>query len=277
MRVVFGNGEKRLAITGPGGSVMDGVATFYPAMQLGPNEGLAEGPTDLVVAPRDDGFHLRSLIDPEPRRFDTEADLLSALEFGVTHFLLLGRLADTHLHASGVVVPGRAPRSAVLALGPSGSGKSSVALFWSRAGLPLLGDDIIILSGNGELSAFPRLLKVREERLEDAGVRTPRRLLFDAETREARFDPTHGAGWAEGTARPGVVARVRHEDGAGLRIRPLPTADALRLLLDSVLDTGLGPHESFPRFTQLLEEARFVDVVFEHAEEAARGLLELEP
>lgn len=277
MRVVFGNRGKSLTIEGPPGSVLESARSLYPGAQIDPAS-TADGPADLVVrAGAEGGWELRSPIDPAPRAFADPPDLLNAIEFGVTHFLLLGERDLTHLHAAGAVVPERGARGAVLALGPSGSGKSSIALFWARAGLPLLGDDIVLLGDEAELRPFPRSLKVRSERLRDAGIVPPGPRLFDPETLEARYDPAHGAGWAEPGVRAAVVARVRWTPGAALRIEPMATADALRLVLDSVLDTGVGPHESFARVAELLDRARCVDVTFGEAAEAARALIELEP
>ena len=61
--------------------------------------------------------------------------------------------AHAHLHAAGTVVSSRA----LVALGSSGAGKSSLALAWSLAGYPLLGDDAVLLAADGRVYLTERV------------------------------------------------------------------------------------------------------------------------
>jgi hypothetical protein len=274
--VVFGIQERSLTIQAPAGPVIDAVRGMFGDTQL--PLGQAGGAADLVVSETPDGYELRARTEPIVQRFPTTAELVGAIEYGVTHFLLGAHRERTHLHAAGAVAAshtGAAP--AVLALGPSGSGKSSLALAWSMRGLPLLGDDVVLLGDEGRLSPFPRPVRVRAERLQEVGVVVAEPALLDAETREARYDPSRTAGWAAPGANAAVVARIHRVEGAAVRVEPLSAAAGLQLLIGSVLDSGASPLESLLRFADLLDGARVVDVRFGSAVEAARAIEELLP
>ena len=163
LHVAFGTDARSLSIRGPDGPVLASLRGIFAGARR-PTAGL-DGPADLTVSETGDGFELRAHTDPEVRRFDSAAELVGALEFGVAHFLL-GALRDrTHLHAAGAVSATSRTPAAVLALGPSGSGKSSLALAWSRRGLPLLGDDVVLADATGAPAPFRRPLRVDAELL----------------------------------------------------------------------------------------------------------------
>ncbi len=265
-----------LTIDVPGGPVEDALLALHAADRMrGSREASGGGlEWDLLVTETVAGYSLRSRIDPSDQTFASLADLLDAIEFGVSHFLLLGHPGETHLHAAGATVGSHGGR-ALLALGPNGAGKSSLALSWSSAGCPLLGDDIVLLREDGGLLPFQRPLKVSMDRLREVGVRPQDTLWVDTETDEGRYAPEAETGWAEAGARAVLVARARWVRDAPLTIRPLPSREALRLLMDSALDTGRTPLASFPAFTALLSEAAAVDVRFGEARAAAEALLRL--
>ena len=68
-----------------------------------------------------------------------------------------GYEAYSCLHASAVAIEGRA----VAIVGPSGAGKSSTAAAFARLGYPVLSDDIVALTGDGQRfhvqPAYPRV------------------------------------------------------------------------------------------------------------------------
>ncbi len=273
LRVVFGNQGRSLTVQAPTGPVVEAVRGMFADAQIPVG---SVGPADLMVAETPEGYDLRAPTDPVAQRFRTAAEVVGAIEFGVAHFLLGAHSAHTHLHAAGAVADpflGDAP--AILALGASGSGKSSLALAWSRSGFALLGDDVVLLGDGGRLTPFRRPVRVACERLHELGVAVHEPALVDEQTREARYDPEEGAGWAEPGARAAVVARVAWSEGEAVRVRPLTSAEGLELLIGSVLGTGAPPLESFARFTDLLSGGRVVDVRFGNAAEAAAALAEL--
>jgi hypothetical protein len=204
------------------------------------------------------------------RRFRRLPSLLAAVEFAVLQRLLEGHHGETHLHASGAVVGGRA----VLALGPSGAGKSSLALTWSRAGHPLLGDDVILADARGGVRGVPRLVKVSRRVLHAHGLSDDVTVAPDPRSPELWWDPDRGGGWARGVHRPALVARVSFERRMSTRLEPMTPAAGLRLLLDHVMEAGLKPEESLDRLARIAESATFVAVRFGSGRDAAAELAE---
>lgn len=132
-------------------------------------------------------------------------------------------------HATAVAAGGRA----LLITGPSGSGKSALALEMMALGAALISDDQVLLARRGEdvIASLPRqgaagaglieargLGLIRAERL--AGP-TPVALIIDLETRE--------------TAR---LPRTRHTTLLGIRIRTLRRPEWLSA---AALLLALGP------------------------------------
>jgi hypothetical protein len=273
LRVAYGTSERSLTIEAPDGPVLRVLRSLFPDSQL-PAAQADASPADLVVRPLGNGWEVRSRFDEPAERFTGDAPLVSGLELGIVGFLLSLERTRTHLHAAGAVRPGASPGAALLALGPSGSGKSTLALAWSRLGLPLLGDDTILVGEEGLLSPFRRPVKIVRERLEESGLLPFDRLLSDPVTGEVRYDPAGGPGWAAPGARARLVARVRWQAGSALVVAPLARADALATLMASIQDTGAGPAPSLGHFAELLRDAERVDVTFGRAADAAGELVE---
>jgi hypothetical protein len=195
-------------------------------------------------------------------------DLMSAVEWETNLSLLATVAGYAHLHASGVVVDG----GGVLAVGPSGSGKSSLAMAWHQAGRCLIGDDAILLGQGGDVRSFARLMKLDWDRARAFGIDVERTLGFDPTDREIWYDPSGGAGWATEVVPVRAVAWVRWRAGAGLRVRRLEPAEGLNHLLSDLLDTGLEPAGAFPALAILASEAELLHVEFDDAVEAAAVL-----
>ena len=227
---------------------------------LGTSKELGSGP---------DGFFFRNL--EERAIFGSVPDLLAAVEFAVVIDLLAGAKGTTHIHAAGTGTP----HGAVLVTGPAGAGKSSIALAWALSGLPLLGDDVIQMDEEGLVAAFPRLLKVDPDRLEEGGVAVEGTPFWKPDSDEAWFDPVTAGGWIRGKSQVAVLARVEFGGAEDLQIREMDDGAGLRLLLDAVQTTGLQPEQSMDRFIQFLAGARVFDLRFVSSTEAARHLVEI--
>jgi hypothetical protein len=165
------------------------------------------------------------------------------------------------------VIDGRA----VLALGGSDAGKSSLALAWSVAGHPSLGDDIILLEEQGHAGSFPRVFKVAPEVLESLGLEPSETPFWSEATGEAWYTPDAGPGWAE-AAPVGLIAVCRHRPGAGVSTETLDRADGLNCLLHSVMPSGLDTAASFPAIVEALADAEVLRVDFESAASAAAAI-----
>lgn len=203
-------------------------------------------------------------------RFETLSELLGELEPTILAGLLAGEPDATHLHAAGAV----AADGALLALGRSGAGKSNLALAWARAGLPLLGDDAVLMDPDGRVRAVPRLMKIEQTRLSELGVEPESTVAYDPTHPEVWIDAAERSPWAGMPAIPRVIAGVRFDGEEGVRSRRLEPTEGLTLLLGSVLPSGRTPEESVDRFVTALEEAVVFEVHFGRSDEAARWLQE---
>ncbi|HEX6753261.1 MAG TPA: hypothetical protein VF093_06720 [Solirubrobacterales bacterium] len=134
---------------------------------------------------------------------------------------LLAMRGDLPLHASAVAVEGRA----VLFCGPTGRGKSTLALTLGEAGHAVLGEDGVSISMGPEGPiAFPGARGIRVRSLDaDGGRRT------DLVTDPAPHEPP-----------PCPVAAVvlLGERGEGHGVEPLEPARALALLTPNLIHSG---------------------------------------
>ena len=201
-------------------------------------------------------------------RCESRTDLLSAIEFAANLALLGTQAGYVHLHASGAVVNG----GAVIAVGPSDSGKSNTAMEWHRAGYPLLGDDAILLGDDGRVHCFARLMKLDFDRAGAYGIDVEQTLGFDPTVPEIWYDPCDGAGWATGVAPLRAVAWVRWKAGSGLSVGRLQPAEGLNRLLSDLLDTGLAAAEAVPTLARAASDVELLEVEFESAQEVAAVL-----
>jgi hypothetical protein len=128
--------------------------------------------------------------------------------------LLAAELGDLVLHASAVVADG----GAILFCGPSGRGKSTLALTLAEAGHPLLTEDGTVLTLEPEPRAWPGPLGVRV----GGGLVTP----------PARH---------EGPVPVRALVVLEPRGGAAGRAERLRPSDAVPALLPEVIATG-DPH-----------------------------------
>jgi hypothetical protein len=203
----------------------------------------------------------------ERARFSTLIDACAALEFLVTCALLRALPQCVHLHAAGTATD----RGAVLALGGSGAGKSSLALHWSMAGRSVFGDDIVLLCEDGVAHPFRRLFDVHGDRLDEYEDAIGPELAALASDDEAWFDPAIRSGWA--APAPVVrVAVVRFESGASFSMKPMSRPHMLAALSASTMPTGLGASRAFDRLLTICHEAETLEVVFGNSHQAAEVL-----
>lgn len=239
------------------------VRRLFPALCVEPRPG--EGP-HFRVAGWGPGLRLGTE-DGGTEEYDGLPGLLAALEFRLLE-RLLAPLGDwVHLHAAGALVQGRA----VLAVGRSGAGKSSIALAWSRMGLPVLADDLILVGPGGRVRGFPRLAKVDRERLAEQGLSLEDTVAPVADHPQAWVDLHRDVPWPRATVPVALVAEVAY-DGSGSRSSPLGPSALLQRLMANLLVTGLRGSEALDRLVPLAEEARGVTTRFDRAAEAARLL-----
>jgi hypothetical protein len=262
--VAFTLGRRPIRVRAPDAATAGAIASLVPGYA-----GSANGadPDDVRVERDPSGAWLARFPEGDAR-FETLDDLLEALEYLLTLRLLASATDRVHLHAAGAVVNGRA----VLALGPSGSGKSSLALHWSLSGYPVLGDDIVMADETGLVHPFKRLFSVHRARLAACGLGSGRPADGSADVEdEAWFDPATRAGWAE-PAPVGVVAMVRFVDHGQLSVGRLSRPTALAALTAGAMPSGAGGSQAFETALRLTASASTLALTFGKAEEAALAL-----
>lgn len=226
------------------------------------------GPVDELwrLEQRDGQWWVESEL-ASPDTFPTLPEALEALEYLITLRLLQHSDRIAHLHAGGVVRDGEA----VLVLGDSGAGKTSMAFHWSLSGLPVLSDDIVFIDHQAHAIPFKRLFSVDPSRFRVVGRTPDAALQLGATDENLWFDPASCGAWAE-PAPVGTVALIRFDPGVDLTVEPLSTAETLSLLLASLMDGGIAPEVAIDRLATLARRARTLRVTFNDSAAAAAAL-----
>ena len=175
-----------------------------------------------------------------------------------------------HLHASGAVVDGQA----ILALGSSGAGKSSLAVSMHAKGYPTLGDDTVFLSSTARAVPFKRLLKVNAVVLSELGVDPTDTVFWDPAWPEVWYEPREEPGWAA-EAPVAVIALASYDPNVCICLDSVSAAEALNAVVHSVMVTGIPAGEGFERLVRVVEGAKVVRLIFPSAIEAAEALCSL--
>lgn len=272
-------GVVRISLAGPGAGVgIDvGDEALVPVVEalFRPLLVPADSPRapDLVLERGGAGFRIMGVAGAEgPVRFRSLSRALSVLEYQAILRLLDRWRHHALLHAGGVH-PGR---GAVLVVGPSGSGKSSLVLAASVAGVPVLSDDCVMVGRESRVRGLPRLLKVHRRQLRLHGLSEADTVAPDPRVPEVWWDPARTGGWATGWGEVCLVARIAREPGRRTPLaRPLTRGEGTRVLMDNLLAGGRGEGESLDRLLGVARGADFVDLRFASAERGMEALLAL--
>jgi hypothetical protein len=198
---------------------------------------------------------------------DSRSDALVVLEHALTDALLDKCDDVVHIHASGAVIANKA----ILALGGSGAGKSSLALAWTLAGYPSLGDDVVLLDEAGRAGPFERYFKVAPAVLQLLGVNPDSTPFWDPSTQEAWYTPEDGPGWAQ-PASIRLLAICKRAKGSPFSLERASRMEGLNALVYSRMTTGLSATSAFPLMHRVAEDADVLRVRFESAPEAAAAI-----
>lgn len=216
------------------------------------------------------GFYVLELDGVQVAECSSIDDVIVEYEFALSCALLDSCSHYTHVHASGAVIGD----NAILALGAAGAGKSSLALGWSRAGYPSLGDDTVFLTSDTLVRSFRRIFKVSPAVVTSFGLDLQTTPFWTSSAEEAWYAPDDGGGWAS-SARVALVAVSRFRSDAPLSIEPIKRSEALSALLNSVMSTGTSVAQAFDPLAQVAMDAAAVRVTFGSAAEAAEALAAL--
>lgn len=264
--VAFHLGEGTVGLSTSTPEIADHVRRFLPDYAVPLH---AAEPDELFWVNEDDGKWSVGLADSAiVDTFGSLRDTLNGLEQLVVTRLLAATPRTAQLHSAGTVHDD----CAVLALGASGAGKTSIALRWSANGLPVLGDDLILLDNEGVASPFKRLFITEEERLSEVGACPEPNLAWLSDAKEAWYDPNAGGGWAD-AAPVGMIALVQYQAGAGLNVKELAKPQALSALLASLFPTGLSSSEFFGCCIDMVQHASTIELTFSESAAAAEFLV----
>jgi energy-coupling factor transporter ATP-binding protein EcfA2 len=192
---------------------------------------------------------------------------------------MLSERGDLALHASAVTLDGHA----VLFCGPSGRGKSTLALLASQLGHPVVSEDGVVLTVNGAQPAVwpgPRGVQVSDATAVAAGLPAPGSPDGTGSTGERRRLRTLGSG-LEPTG-PAPVAAICHlaVRGDELSVKRLSPTEALPALAPNLIHAG-GPEALRPAFALLARAVQRTALYrvtmpdrLSEAPSAARALLE---
>lgn len=188
---------------------------------------------------------------------------------------LLERLEDVRiLHGAGAELGS----GAVILSGHGGTGKSTLAATLARAGVPVHGDDVLLVEENtGQVRPFRRLLKVPEDSRARLGLPRPPSPLDELWPEAAFFRPEEiGSRWARPSRVDAVLFPVRRA-GSAPRIEPLQATEAVRRLVGQALLVPRPTGRDFGAAVRIVEGATVGELVYEEATEAVGLLLERFP
>ncbi len=186
---------------------------------------------------------------------------LLAAEMAMNLQVALGWRQHLLLHASAVERDGRA----IIMVGASGSGKSTLAAMLGEGDWRLLGDEFAMLGlGDGQLSAFPRLISLKNEAIAAMAARVPASRLGPVITDTPKGTIRHLVPRADAIARmderatPALLLFPTFGGEPGLR--PVPPSEAFMRLTDSSTNYVALGEPGFAALTRLVRDVPSVAI-----------------
>lgn len=251
----------RFSLTSDCEELNPGLRLMYPAMAAGP--GICA--TGWGIRPSaNHGREDRSyrIYEDESLILETSdmTQLWDGLEWTIMTRILQNTRECIQLHASGIDAGG----NALLLVGPSGSGKSSLALSLLRKGWKCLSDEVILLNPeNNRVMPLPRSFRI-DSRTLGLFPELADKLSGDAYTGgsgKARVDPAlvreH---WVAGSSAPAWLVFPRYRPGNSNDLIPIGDTDAMTALIGqsiNLLDHGEGGLETLLRLVRNCRCFRF--------------------
>jgi HprK-related kinase A len=281
----------RARLRGPGlrlrtGPVVNLIRTHVPAVEAGIALHYASHPVeddacfadfDVCVAhPRG----LRSLLRPQVEfRFDGDSPFnplpgnqgFPMLEWGLNW--CVSSLCHQYIILHSAVIEREG--AAMILPAPSGSGKSTLCAGLSFHGWRLLSDELALIDPQAlTITPLPRPIS-----LKNASIEVIRRAAPGAAFGPVVHDtikgsvahvqpPTHAVRNGRVLARPGWVVLPRYEAAADTRLRPLPKAQALMLLIDNAFNHGVHGAQGFEALAAVIERSDCFEFTYSRLDEA---------
>lgn len=196
----------------------------------------------------------------------------AGVHFELTVTNLLAERVDgaAVLHGGGAVTPG----GALVVSGPGGSGKSSLTAALAKLGMPIFGDDVLLLDRrSAALRAFPRLLRIREPArtlLELPDSRPPLSELWPGSS--FLRPEALGSRWADRSPVRGVVFPRRDLKEEVPRFERLSGAESMRRMISELLMVDGASPEDFDLLARALDGAELYELRFARTDRGARAL-----
>lgn len=151
----------------------------------------------------------------------------------------------------------------------SGEGKSTITAACLVAGFDYVSDEALCVDfASGRVLPYPKSVTLSEHSRSLLGVDPPG-VRLEGDSPEAGFRPEElGAATAEGDLRLGDIVRLVRGDGPP-RLRPLPAAEGVGMLLRMSFNHYKRPRESFDLVTSLARESRAWELEYDHPGPAA--------
>lgn len=233
-RITFAHGTAKVVVELPSEPLASAVRGLFPGYSGAGHTGDA----DLVLTCLPGGNWELTAGD-QVSVFDDLTDAVGALEYEITISLLQGLSGFLRLHAAAIAVNGRA----TVLLGPSGSGKSSLALYACRQGCQVFGDDVVLLDTDARLHGFERMFEVADATARTLGIDLEATPFRSEHSPEVWVDPRLFGGWAS-PAPIGRVVVLDYDPAAPLSSRAMSPAETAAALVRSIMTEDVGPVSS---------------------------------
>ncbi len=227
---------------------------------------------DLTLLQVAGGFQLHDPSGPMADPVDSRGEGLGQVEFMLAEYLVSGDPERRVLHAGGAKVDGRA----VLLSGHGGSGKSTLTAALAMQGLPVFGDDVVLVEPEtGIISPVRRLLKVMEEPRAALGIPRKGTPLDEIWPEAIYLHPSDlGSRWAEPATLRLLAFPAWSGDPAGeATMRPLAGGASMQRLLFQLLLIERHGIAEVELIAQLLDDAETLEMSWGDGHLGARALL----
>ncbi len=227
---------------------------------------------DLVLRPEGPRLQLHDQTGPLADPVDGQGEGLGQVELMLAEFLISGDPDRRVLHAGGANVDGRA----ILLSGHGGSGKSTVTAAMAMLGLPVFGDDVVLVEPEtGVVSPVRRLLKVMEGPRATLGIPRQGTPLDELWPEAIYLRPSDlGSTWAEPAAVRLVAFPTWSGDPSGeAALSHLGGGAVMQKLLFQLLLIERHGIAEVELIAQLLDEAITVEMTWGDGRLAAQALL----
>jgi hypothetical protein len=159
------------------------------------------------------------------------------------------------VHAAGVARDGRA----ILAVGTTGAGKTSMAIACALAGWEYLGDDAVMVRGeSGEVAGLYGSARLRADMFDrfPRAMSASRAVSDDSGEPKAEIDMTVLGCLGAGVAEVAAIVLPRRTGNPRARIEPASRSLALYALMSAAAQSILGDEAStFAKLARLVEKA----------------------